>query len=152
MASVSQLQSKLDAVSLKLASGLEKTLARAITSLSTTSIRHTLCHLHRKNVFVSKLQTKLSRNSGRFVEYLLERADVKPAWKEHTEHAFLQKLANGTLAIESFKNYLIQDYLYLVRLRLSSCPERMLIVFRCNTLEQRAWLATSSKTSTILQL
>ena len=73
----------------------------------------TLCSVsehHKQNLDITNL------DSGRFIEYLLERADVKPAWKAHTEHAFLAKLANATLPLENFKNYLIQDYLYLVRL------------------------------------
>ncbi|KAK5287155.1 trifunctional hydroxymethylpyrimidine kinase/phosphomethylpyrimidine kinase/thiaminase [Cryomyces antarcticus] len=53
-------------------------------------------------------------NSKRFIEYLLEREDVKEAWLEHTEHAFVAGLADGTLPLETFKYYLIQDYLYLV--------------------------------------
>ncbi|KAM3080920.1 trifunctional hydroxymethylpyrimidine kinase/phosphomethylpyrimidine kinase/thiaminase, variant 4 [Clarireedia jacksonii] len=52
---------------------------------------------------------------GHFVDYLLERPDVKAAWVEHTEHSFVAGLADGTLPIESFKYYLIQDYLYLVQ-------------------------------------
>lgn len=51
---------------------------------------------------------------GRFIEYLLERPDVKGPWQKHTEHRFLEGIADGTLPVESFKNYLIQDYLYLV--------------------------------------
>ncbi|KAL2358697.1 Phosphomethylpyrimidine kinase-domain-containing protein [Cryomyces antarcticus] len=50
----------------------------------------------------------------RFIEYLLEREDVKEAWLEHTEHAFVAGLADGTLPLETFKYYLIQDYLYLI--------------------------------------
>ncbi|PQE22205.1 putative thiamine biosynthesis thi-4 protein [Rutstroemia sp. NJR-2017a WRK4] len=52
---------------------------------------------------------------GHFVDYLLERPDVKAAWTEHTEHSFVAGLADGTLPMESFKYYLIQDYLYLVQ-------------------------------------
>ncbi|KZF22750.1 thiamin biosynthesis protein (Thi-4) [Xylona heveae TC161] len=52
---------------------------------------------------------------GHFVEYLLDRADVKRAWKAHTEHEFVQRMADGTLPLESFKYYLIQDYLYLIQ-------------------------------------
>ncbi|KAI9646870.1 trifunctional hydroxymethylpyrimidine kinase/phosphomethylpyrimidine kinase/thiaminase [Ciborinia camelliae] len=52
---------------------------------------------------------------GQFVEYLLERPDVKGAWRDHTEHAFVAGLGDGTLPVESFKSYLIQDYLYLVQ-------------------------------------
>lgn len=51
---------------------------------------------------------------GNFIEYLLNREDVKVAWKEYTEHDFVQKLAAGTLDLEHFKRYLIQDYLFLV--------------------------------------
>jgi thiaminase len=48
------------------------------------------------------------------VEYLLERPDVKDAWKEHTHHEFVAGLADGSLPVEAFKYYLVQDYLYLV--------------------------------------
>ena len=51
---------------------------------------------------------------GGFIEYLLERSDVRGPWKEHTEHDFVKQLANNTLDIERFKFYLIQDYLFLV--------------------------------------
>jgi thiaminase II len=50
-----------------------------------------------------------------FIEYLLARPDVAIAWKQHTEHVFLERLADGTLPIEAFKYYLIQDYLYLIQ-------------------------------------
>lgn len=52
--------------------------------------------------------------SGNFIEYLLERDDVKPAWHEYTHHDFCVKMGDGTLPRETFKNYMIQDYLYLV--------------------------------------
>ncbi|KAF7875136.1 hypothetical protein EAF04_002308 [Stromatinia cepivora] len=52
---------------------------------------------------------------GHFIEYLLERPDVKRAWRDHTEHAFVAGIGDGTLPMESFKYYLIQDYLYLVQ-------------------------------------
>lgn len=48
------------------------------------------------------------------MEYLLDRPDVKDAWKGHVEHGFVARLADGTLPIDMFKYYLIQDYLYLV--------------------------------------
>ena len=57
---------------------------------------------------------KLMYFSGRFVEYLLDRPDVKDIWRQYTEHDFVNKMADGTLPIEQFKYYLIQDYLYLV--------------------------------------
>ncbi|KAK8015662.1 hypothetical protein PG991_008550 [Apiospora marii] len=50
----------------------------------------------------------------RFVDYLLERPDVAPVWHQFVNHPFVLAMGNGTLPHESFKNYLIQDYLYLV--------------------------------------
>ncbi|CZT05909.1 hypothetical protein WAI453_005322 [Rhynchosporium graminicola] len=52
---------------------------------------------------------------GRFIEYVLEREDVQSAWKDHTQHAFVSGLADGTLPSESFRYYLIQDYLFLIQ-------------------------------------
>ncbi|KAF2834931.1 hypothetical protein M501DRAFT_1008888 [Patellaria atrata CBS 101060] len=51
---------------------------------------------------------------GCFIEYLLNREDVRGPWKEHTEHIFVQQLADGSLPLENFKHYLIQDYLFLI--------------------------------------
>ena len=48
------------------------------------------------------------------MEYLLERDDVKPAWHEFTHHEFVRRMGDGTLPRETFKYYMIQDYLYLV--------------------------------------
>lgn len=56
------------------------------------------------------------RFSGRFIEYLLERPDVKDVWRTFTHHPFVMAMGNGTLPLESFKGYLVQDYLYLVRM------------------------------------
>ena len=36
-------------------------------------------------------------------------------WKLYTEHAFVKKLSNNTLLIESFLDYLVQDYLFLIQ-------------------------------------
>ncbi|TKA70061.1 hypothetical protein B0A55_06240 [Friedmanniomyces simplex] len=51
---------------------------------------------------------------GGFVDYLLEREDVKAAWHEYTHHEFVERMGDGTLPPETFKSYMIQDYLYLV--------------------------------------
>lgn len=48
------------------------------------------------------------------MEYLLDREDVKPAWHDYTHHEFVQRMGDGTLPPETFKYYMIQDYLYLV--------------------------------------
>ncbi|KAK4062418.1 hypothetical protein Trihar35433_9239 [Trichoderma harzianum] len=51
---------------------------------------------------------------GYFVEYLLEHPAVRDVWKEFVYHPFVMALGNGTLPLESFKGYIIQDYLYLI--------------------------------------
>lgn len=50
---------------------------------------------------------------GSFIEYLLDRSDVHPLWKRYTHHPFANQMGDGTLPLEAFKQYLIQDYLYL---------------------------------------
>lgn len=65
------------------------------------------------NHFHSTYTLPFSR--GHFLEYLLDRPDVRKAWKEHTEHDFVAGLADGTLPFEAFKYYLMQDYLYLIQ-------------------------------------
>ncbi|RMY35279.1 hypothetical protein D0865_13953 [Hortaea werneckii] len=50
-----------------------------------------------------------------FIQYLLEREDVQPAWHDYTHHEFVQRMGDGTLPPETFKYYMIQDYLYLVQ-------------------------------------
>ncbi|KAF2191036.1 hypothetical protein K469DRAFT_557529 [Zopfia rhizophila CBS 207.26] len=51
---------------------------------------------------------------GGFIDYLLEREDVQEPWREYTEHDFVSQMADGTLPVELFKHYLIQDYLFLI--------------------------------------
>lgn len=53
---------------------------------------------------------------GGFIQYLLDRDDVQKPWKSYIEHEFVQKMGDGSLPIEKYKYYLIQDYLFLVRL------------------------------------
>ncbi|GME58465.1 hypothetical protein GTA08_BOTSDO05853 [Neofusicoccum parvum] len=52
---------------------------------------------------------------GRFLEYILDREDVKGPWREHTHHSFVKQLADGSLPLGKFRNYLIQDYLFLIQ-------------------------------------
>lgn len=56
----------------------------------------------------------LTGSSGYFVEYLLSRPDVKDVWRQFVYHPFVMAMGGGTLPIESFKGYIVQDYLYLV--------------------------------------
>lgn len=48
---------------------------------------------------------------------MLERPDVAPVWDRFVYHPFVMAMGDGTLPPESFKGYLVQDYLYLVRSR-----------------------------------
>ena len=41
---------------------------------------------------------------------------MKNVWKLFTEHEFVQSLGRGTLPVGKFKQYLVQDYLYLVNI------------------------------------
>jgi len=50
---------------------------------------------------------------GNFIEYLLSHPAVAPVWRKYTHHDFATQMARGTLSEDLFKNYLIQDYLYL---------------------------------------
>ncbi|SPO02903.1 probable thiamin biosynthesis protein thi-4 [Cephalotrichum gorgonifer] len=64
------------------------------------------------NHFHSSFRLPFSR--GYFIEYLLSRPDVKPVWHEFVHHPFVMAMGNGKLPLESFKGYIIQDYLYLI--------------------------------------
>lgn len=48
------------------------------------------------------------------MDWLLEREDVQQVWKEFTQHEFVEKMGDGTLPVDRFKFYMVQDYLYLV--------------------------------------
>lgn len=47
----------------------------------------------------------------KFTDILFE--DVKEIWGKYLEHPFVKEIGEGTLDKEKFKNYLVQDYLYL---------------------------------------
>lgn len=51
---------------------------------------------------------------GTFIDYILQRSDVQPAWHEYTHHDFVRQMGEGSLPEAAFKNYMIQDYLYLI--------------------------------------
>ncbi|KAE8826707.1 hypothetical protein HRS9139_07879 [Pyrenophora teres f. teres] len=53
--------------------------------------------------------------SGNFISYLLDREEVQKPWKEYTQHEFVQRMGDGTLPVEKFMYYLVQDYLFLVQ-------------------------------------
>jgi thiaminase len=45
---------------------------------------------------------------GAFIDYLLQREDVKSEWQAYTHHEFVQQLGDGTLPVNRFRDYLIQ--------------------------------------------
>ena len=57
------------------------------------------------------------------------RADADPIWRQIFAHPFLREIKDGTLPVEKFRYYLIQDYLYLegfartVALALAKAPD-----------------------------
>lgn len=51
---------------------------------------------------------------GEFVDYMIQHPKVKDAWSAYTQHEFVKKLGAGTLDVEVFKFYLVQDYIFLV--------------------------------------
>ena len=62
---------------------------------------------------MSLLDTNYIR--GHLIHYLLERADVKDIWEAHVRHPFVNKVGDGSLPLEGFRRYLVQDYLFLVQ-------------------------------------
>jgi len=137
----------------KLVSRLQPTLVREMAQ-SITSIPLILCRLHRKSMLTRSFLPERDVDfecRGRFVEYLLERQDVKGAWKEHTHHDFVAGLADGSLPVEAFKYYLVQDYLYLV----CSSPGNInssADLARFNLQEPTPWPGTKLKRWKILRL
>jgi thiaminase len=45
----------------------------------------------------------------------MDRPDVQGAWEKFIKHDFVEGMGQGTLPVERFKEYLVQDYLYLVQ-------------------------------------
>ncbi|KAF1812986.1 thiamine biosynthesis protein-like protein (Thi-4) [Eremomyces bilateralis CBS 781.70] len=52
---------------------------------------------------------------GYFIDYILERADVREPWAQHVQHDFVMQLARGSLDKARFNHYLVQDYLFLIQ-------------------------------------
>ncbi|NHN31805.1 thiaminase II [Paenibacillus agricola] len=47
-----------------------------------------------------------------FSAHLYEK--LQPIWRKNITHPFVQELGHGTLDVEKFRFYMIQDYLYLI--------------------------------------
>ncbi len=67
------------------------------------------------------------------------RRDAATEWSAYTNHDFLRALAAGTLPEETFCNYLIQDYLYLIQFTRAYA----LAVYKSRTLEEMRRMAES---------
>lgn len=50
-------------------------------------------------------------DTDRFSEWLRERSE--PAWSDATDHRFVRELGDGTLSVDVFRRYLVQDYAFL---------------------------------------
>jgi thiaminase II len=57
----------------------------------------------------------LSFAPGRFLDYLFGRTGVAPLWNDFTQHKFVRKVGDGSLPLDVFKRFLVQDYLYLTQ-------------------------------------
>ncbi|MGO1591727.1 MAG: TenA family protein [Ancrocorticia sp.] len=40
---------------------------------------------------------------------------IAPEWEAYTNHEFVQRLGEGTLPLQAFQDYLVQDYLFLIQ-------------------------------------
>ncbi|KAL9088391.1 MAG: hypothetical protein Q9159_003091 [Coniocarpon cinnabarinum] len=58
---------------------------------------------------------KLPFAPSHFLDYLISHPRIAPVWDRHLHHPFTQQLANGTLPVQAFKHYMIQDYLFLIQ-------------------------------------
>lgn len=52
---------------------------------------------------------------GFFLDYLIGRPDIQPLWRTFTQHKFVRAIGDGSLPLDVFKRFLIQDYLYLTQ-------------------------------------
>jgi len=43
------------------------------------------------------------------------KADAAPQWSDYTRHVFVRQLGDGSLPLDCFKHYLVQDYLFLIQ-------------------------------------
>lgn len=69
---------------------------------------------------------------GHFVDYLLNHPDIRDNWHYYTHHPFVNAVGAGTLDINHFKTFLVQDYLYLVDFARASS----LMAYKCRDLQQ----------------
>ncbi|KAG0331399.1 hypothetical protein BG000_010958 [Podila horticola] len=69
------------------------------------------CLNHFHHVVHRSIEKPTKYNPQPLTNYLLKACEKD--WKEYTQHAFVQGIADGTLPKESFIHYMKQDYLFL---------------------------------------
>ena len=87
---------------------------------------HSINHFHALQV--------LPFSSGHFIDYLIQRRDVNPLWRAFTEHKFVRAIGDGSLPLDVFKRFLVQDYLYLTQFARTNA----LVAYKSNVMEQIA--------------
>lgn len=75
----------------------------------------------------------------RFTEKLLKEAI--PIWDKYLEHPFIKEIGEGTLDKNKFKEYLVQDYLYLKEYAKVFCAG----VVKARTMEEMRFFYNSTK-------
>ncbi|EGT3615436.1 thiaminase II [Clostridium perfringens] len=75
----------------------------------------------------------------RFTEKLLK--EVMPIWDKYLEHPFIKEIGEGTLDKNKFKEYLVQDYLYLKEYAKIFC----IGVVKARTMEEMRFFYSSIK-------
>lgn len=48
----------------------------------------------------------------KFTDTLMEK--LQPIWRSNHSHPFVQEMGNGTLELDKFRFYMVQDYIYLI--------------------------------------
>ncbi|GAB1200112.1 hypothetical protein APSETT444_009479 [Aspergillus pseudonomiae] len=84
---------------------------------------------------------------GSMKKYVLDRSDIRPVWQKFTEHDFVLGMGSGTLPVEKFKEYLVQDYLYLVQFARSNA----LAAYKAKNMESIAAVSESVTVASLAQ-
>src|SRR5271166_1369127 len=82
-------------------------LPRSVTARGRSTIR---CRHRSRIQRGSEIHSMASRNS--FTHAI--RIKAQPIWDRELKHPFVRGLADGTLSVDRFRFYLVQDYLFLI--------------------------------------
>lgn len=56
-------------------------------------------------------------------------------WKEYCQHEFVNRIGDGTLPVQLFRNYLMQDYVFLIHF----CRAWALVVYKSDKISDMEW-------------